>query len=48
MINVGKREVVANRYLSAMGNSVSVLSYFQAEEGCGNYSASIFNAILSS
>ena len=48
MINSAKKQVVADRYLSAMGNSVSILSHFQVEEGCGGHLALIFNALISS
>ena len=48
MINVGKRQVVADRYLSALVNSISFLSYFQVEIGCGDYLASILKALVSS
>ena len=38
MINVGKRQVVVvDRYLSALVYSISILSYFQVEEGYGDY-----------
>ena len=30
-----------------MGNSISILSYFQEEEGCGDHLASILNALVS-
>ena len=30
----------ANRYLSALGHSISILSYFQVEEGSGDHLAS--------
>ena len=43
MINFAKRKVVANRYLSALDNCISVLSYFQVEQGCGDHLASILN-----
>ena len=46
MINFAKRQVVANRYLSVLGHSVSAWSYFQVEEGCGNHFALIFNALV--
>ena len=41
MINFAKRQVVANRYLSALGHSISILSYFQVEEKSGDHLASI-------
>ena len=47
MINLGKRQVVADRYLSALVNSISILSYFLVEEGCGDHSASIFKSLVS-
>ena len=41
------RQVDASRYLSALGNHhISILSYFQVEEGCGNHSASILDALV--
>ena len=48
MITVGKRQVVADRHLSALANSISILSYFQVEIRCEDYVASIFNALVSS
>ena len=42
-----KKQVAANRYLSALGNRISILSYFQMEEGCGEHLASTFNALVS-
>ena len=41
MINVGKRHVAADIYLSALVNSISILYYFQVEEGYGDYLASV-------
>ena len=38
-----KRQVVANRYLPALGSSISILSHFQIKEGCGDNLASILN-----
>ena len=42
----GKRQVIADKYFSALGHSIAVLSYFLVEEGPGDYLASIFNAFL--
>ena len=39
MINVGKRQVGADRYLSALVNSIAILSYFQVEIGFEDYLA---------
>ena len=47
MINLAKRQVVINGYLSALGNSFSMLSDFQLEEGCEDHLASIFYALVS-
>ena len=47
VINVGKGQVVvADRYVSALVNSISILSYFQVEVGCRDYLSSIFNALV--
>ena len=45
-INFTKRQVVANRYLLALGHSISILSYFEVEKESGDHSASIFNALV--
>ena len=47
VINFAKRRVVANRYLSAMGHSISIVSYFQVDKGCGDHLASIFDTLMS-
>ena len=47
VIKLAKVQVIANRYLPALGHSISILSSFQVEEGCGNLLASIFNALVS-
>ena len=44
MINFVKRQVAVNRYLSTLGNPISVLSHFQVEEGRQNNWASILDA----
>ena len=46
MINFTKIQVVANRYLSAQGHAISILSYYQEEEGCGDHFATIPNALV--
>ena len=46
VINFTKRQVVANRYLSVLGHSISALSYFQVDEECGNHFALIFNGLM--
>ena len=46
VINVGKGQVVADRYVSTLVNSISILSYFQVEVGCRDYLSSIFNALV--
>ena len=33
-------------YHSTLSNSISILSYFQAEEGCGDRLASVLNALV--
>ena len=47
VIDYAKRQVVANRYLSALGHSISILSYCQLEEGSGDHLASIVDALVS-
>ena len=42
MMNFANRQVAANRYLSALSHFISILSYFQVEEGCRDNFASIF------
>ena len=46
MINFAKTQVVANKYLSVLGHSISVLCYFQVKEGCRNDFSLIFNALV--
>ena len=48
MINfVRQVAAITNRYLSALGNSIPNLSYFQVEKGCGDHLASILDALVS-
>ena len=47
MIIFAKRHVVAKEHLLALGHSISILFYFQVEEGCGNHLGSTFSAQVS-
>ena len=42
-----QRQVAAYRHLSALGHSISILSYFLAEDGYGDHLVSTFNALVS-
>ena len=37
VFNFAKRQVYPDRYLSAMGHSISILTYFHVVEGCGDH-----------
>ena len=43
-----RKKTVADKYLSALVNSISVLSYFLVEEGYGDHLTSIFKVLVSS
>ena len=47
MINFARSQVVANGDLRAVGHSISILSHFQVEGGCGNHLESISNISVS-
>ena len=45
VINFAKRQVVADGHLRELGHSISILSNFQVEEGCGDRSIN-FNDLM--
>ena len=47
MINFAKKQIVPNRHLRALGHSISILSYFQVEERCGDHLVSTVDAFVS-
>ena len=47
MLNFAKRQLGSDRYLSALGHFILILSYFQVEEGCRDNFASVFNVSVS-